>query len=82
MAKRGGKYCPKCGAGNDISDAYCIRCGYSFRRKGKKLNIKIIIILVIILLVAWAVMRFFLNESIIPEELIDILKNITGNRTG
>lgn len=80
--KKRGKFCPKCGARNDIGDSYCIRCGYSFRKRGKKLNVKSIILLIIILLIAWVVIRILLNQSIIPQGLIDILKNITSNKTG
>jgi ribosomal protein L40E len=81
MVKRGTKkFCPRCGAQNNINDAYCIRCGYSFRGK-KKSSSKTILILIIIFLIAWILLRIYLNKSIIPTELIDIIKNITSNKT-
>jgi uncharacterized paraquat-inducible protein A len=91
MAKRlklekGKKFCPRCGAVNNVEDAYCIRCRYDFRqgakkRKGKNSFGKIILVLIIIA-AAWAALRIFLKKPIIPTELIDIVKNITLPKLG
>jgi len=81
MAKRGNKkFCPRCGTENDFSDAYCIRCGYNFAKK-KKSNPKTLLIVIVILILAWIGIRLYLNKSIIPTEFIDIIKNITSNKT-
>jgi len=81
MAKRGNKkFCPKCGTPNDFEDAYCIRCGFSFRKKKKKTNP--IIIVLIILITAWIILRIYLGKSLIPTEAIDFVKNIVTNKTG
>jgi ribosomal protein L40E len=82
MVKRGNKkFCPKCGAQNSPGDAYCIRCGHSFRR-GKKSNFRTILIVIIVLIAAWILLRTYLNKSIIPTELVEFIKNMTSSKTG
>jgi hypothetical protein len=71
------KFCPKCGAPNNITDAYCIKCGYSFRRGGKKSSSKTIIILIILLAIGWTAYRIFTGKPVIPQNLIDLAKNMT-----
>lgn len=81
MKKGNGKFCPRCGTQNNFNDAFCIRCGHNIGRqqKGKKKNSLLIIILVII--ACWIGLRVFLKKPIIPQELIDIIKNFTANKT-
>jgi uncharacterized membrane protein YvbJ len=82
MAKRGNKkFCPKCGTTNEIDDAYCIKCGYNFKKRNKS-KINPIIIILIILIVAWIFWRTFSNKSLIPTEIIDLVKNITSIKLG
>ncbi len=83
--KKHKKFCPKCGTPNDVSDLYCVHCGYSFKRKKEGLNLKSIIFVIILLLAAWAVIRILLKKPIIPQELIgwfDTLKNMTASKAG
>ncbi len=83
MKKRGEKYCPRCGTPNNTNASYCIHCGYSFRgRRRKKLSLKTIILLIIIVLIAWILLRIFSNQEVVPPELMDLFRNITGNSTG
>jgi len=76
------KFCPRCGAQIHISDGYCTRCGYSFRGRGKKSNFKTIIIAVIILAIAWVLIRTITKQDIIPSGLMSLFKNMTSNKTG
>jgi len=81
MAKRGTKkFCPKCGTQNNFEDTYCIRCGYNFARR-KKSSFRTLLIIIIIAITAWVLLRLYLNKPIIPTEFIDIIKNITSNKT-
>jgi predicted nucleic acid-binding Zn ribbon protein len=77
------KYCPRCGALIHAGDAYCIRCGYSFKvRQGKKMNLKTIIIAVVVLLIFWIGIRLITKRPIIPNGIIDFFKIMTSNKTG
>lgn len=81
MQKRG-KFCPRCGTSNSISDAYCIRCGYSFRRKKKKAGLTQILIAILIGIALWIGLRLILKKPIIPTEFIDLVKNMTFSGEG
>jgi predicted nucleic acid-binding Zn ribbon protein len=82
MVKRGNvKFCPRCGTPNNIGDAYCIKCGYSFKRR-KTSGSKTFLIVIILLIIAWIALRIFLKKPIIPTELIDLVKNMTSTKTG
>jgi predicted nucleic acid-binding Zn ribbon protein len=74
------KFCPRCGTANNASDAYCVKCRYDFRRKGKNSSLKTIIILLIVLLVAWIIYRIFTGKPIIPTGLLDLIKNMTTTK--
>jgi uncharacterized membrane protein YvbJ len=74
------KFCPRCGAQNHATDAFCIRCGYNFSRR-KKTNWGPIIIVLLLLVVGWVVLRTFMKLPIIPPEVIDWAKNLMGNKT-
>lgn len=69
------KFCPECGAELKTGDDYCIRCGYSFKKRKKKLNIKTIIILIVAFLVLWTIIRIITGKPVIPQTLIDIFTN-------
>ena len=79
------KFCPRCGTTLNLVDSYCIRCGYSFRVKNKKLSFFQILTILIVLAVIWIGIRFFLNKPIIPTEIIDFVKGFVfgvTNKTG
>jgi hypothetical protein len=75
------KFCPRCGTPNNLVDAYCIKCGYSFRRRRRKSGFGRILILILIIIAAWVGLRLFLGKPIIPTEFIEIIKNMTSNKT-
>ncbi len=77
MIKKKKKFCPKCGAGLNEKDKYCINCGYNFKKR-KKIKISKILIYIIIIIILWTVIRLSLGKEIIPQPLVDILKNKTG----
>lgn len=77
------KYCPRCGALIHAGDTYCIRCGYSFRRRarGNKTSLRTIIIAIIVLVVIWSAVRLLTKQPIIPSGVVDFFKNVTSNKT-
>ena len=75
MAKRVDKtkkFCPTCGTQNNIQDAFCIKCGYSFFKKKKKIDLKSLVIVLIVLAALWIALRLSLNRPIIPTGLFDL----------
>ena len=78
------KFCPRCGALIHVGDTYCIRCGYSFRGRARRMKTspRTIIIAVAVLLGIWVVVRILTKQPIIPEGVVDFFKNITSNKTG
>jgi hypothetical protein len=78
---KGSKFCPKCGTANNASDAFCIKCGYSFRKSGKKSSFKTLFILVVLLAVGWVGYRIFTGKPIIPDNLLNLVKNMSSNKT-
>lgn len=73
------KYCPKCGVENNISDAYCINCGFSFvKRKKKKINWVLAIILILIFL--WIFYTTLTKQALIPEKVTDLLKGFNFSK--
>jgi ribosomal protein L40E len=76
------KFCPRCGTQNNIRDAYCIKCGYSFRRKREKTSLKTILIVLLVIIGGWIALRIYLKQPIIPQEFIDLIKNMSSNKTG
>jgi len=78
------KYCPRCGALIHAGDTYCIRCGYSFRVRARRMttNLRTIIITVAVLLGVWVVVRILTKQPIIPEGVVDFFRNISSNKTG
>ena len=78
------KYCPRCGALIHAGDAYCIRCGYDFRTRARRIktNPRTIIIAVVALLTFWIGIRLITKQPIIPTAIIDFFRNITSNKTG
>jgi predicted nucleic acid-binding Zn ribbon protein len=76
------KYCPRCGALVHAGDAYCIRCGYSFKARGKRTDLRSISIVVIILLIFWIVIRIITKRPIIPPTILNFFKNMSINKTG
>jgi ribosomal protein L40E len=81
MKKIGSKFCPRCGTQNSLTDSYCIKCGYSFRR-AKKSNLKTIIFIIILLVIGWIAFRTLTNQPIIPAGLSNIFQNSSYNSTG
>jgi len=82
--QRNKKFCPRCGALIHAGDTYCIRCGYSFRVRARRIktNPRTIFIAVGVLLGIWIVVRILTKQPIIPEGVVDFFKNITSNKTG
>ncbi len=78
VIKKRGKYCPKCGAKLKQKDQYCTACGYSFKKRKKELNIRNLIILIIIIIVAWLLIRLISGNPLIPQPLLDIFTNNTS----
>lgn len=74
------KFCPRCGAQNHATDAFCIRCGYNFSRR-RKTNLGSIILVLILVIVGWIVLRTFLNKPIIPPELMTWIKSLFNTKT-
>lgn len=75
--KKGTKFCPKCGAELKEDDTFCTSCGYNFeQRKKKKFNIKMIIAVIILFIIAFLAIRYFQGKPIIPN--IGFFKNMTG----
>ena len=73
------KFCPRCGAQLNLADSYCIRCGYSFKQRKKKINLAQIFVVMLVLLGMWCAIRIFLNKPIIPVGVLDFLKTILAN---
>ncbi|MFA5071371.1 MAG: zinc ribbon domain-containing protein [Candidatus Pacearchaeota archaeon] len=73
------KFCPRCGTANKLTDAYCIKCGYAFRRR--KSSFTTIILLIILLIAGWIAFRLFTNQSIIPTQIVNLFQNSTSNLT-
>lgn len=82
MKKGDRKFCPKCGFQAKRDDVYCIRCGYNFIKRGKKMDLKTIIIIILIILTSWVLIRIFLKKPIISPEIINIIKNLTLLKRG
>jgi len=81
MAKQR-KFCPRCGKSADSGDSYCIKCGHSFTGRRKSSSSKTIIIALIVILVLWVGIRLYLKQPIIPEGLIETIKNIFAKKAG
>jgi len=79
------KFCPRCGTPLNLIDAYCIKCGYSFIKKSKKLNLGQILAILFFLAMAWIGIRLLLNRPIIPQEIGNFTKSFVymlTNKTG
>jgi hypothetical protein len=72
------KFCPRCGTPNSLVDSYCIKCGYSFRKRGKKIGFMQIFIVILLVIAGWVGLRMFLKKPIIPTEFIELIKNMTA----
>jgi predicted nucleic acid-binding Zn ribbon protein len=71
------KFCPRCGTPNNLVDAYCIKCGYNFKKRRKKSGFMQILVVILLIAAAWVGLRLFLKKPIIPTEFIDLVKNMT-----
>jgi hypothetical protein len=76
----GRKFCPRCGTANNATDAYCMKCGYSFKRTAKKSSFRTILILLIVLLIGWSAYRIFIGKPVIPTELLNLVKNMSSSK--
>lgn len=75
------KFCPVCGTQLKASDAYCLRCGYSFEARRKKSRKAIkwrnIILMIIVLALIYFGIRYYYGQAIIPVSLEDALNFTT-----
>jgi len=78
LRRKRGRYCPKCGASLRQRDLYCTSCGYSFKRRRRGFNLKNLIIVIIIFLVVWTIIRMIVGKPVVPQPLLDIIKNSTA----
>jgi predicted nucleic acid-binding Zn ribbon protein len=78
--KKDVKFCPRCGTPNNLADAYCIKCGYSFRKRGKKVGLIQILVVILLVIAGWVGLRIFLKKPIIPTEFVELIKNMTSPR--
>ncbi|MBM3232188.1 zinc ribbon domain-containing protein [Candidatus Pacearchaeota archaeon] len=83
MSKKGGKqdhkFCPVCGISLQITDTFCIKCGYSFAEranKNKKSKKRNAIIIITLLIVAYFGLRYANGQTIIPKSFADALRTI------
>lgn len=76
--KKGVKYCPKCGSTLKEADKFCIKCGYSFEKRKKKLNLKALIIAIVIIIIAWILIRLIAKQPIIPNPFGALFGNKTA----
>jgi len=77
--KKGVKYCPQCGIELSEKDKYCIKCGYSFEKRKRKINVRNLIILIIVVIIIWILIRLLTGNTVIPKSIVDILtKNATN----
>jgi hypothetical protein len=76
----GRKFCPKCGTANNATDAYCMKCGYNFRRTGRKSSFRTILILLIVLLIGWSAYRIYTGKPVIPTELLNLIQNMSSTK--
>ena len=72
-----GKFCPRCGTRNNPGDAYCISCGFAFRGARRRSGLNPIVTILILLILGWIFYRTFLKQPLIPQELLNLTKNIT-----
>lgn len=75
------KFCPRCGSVLKATDAYCIRCGYSFvsRVKKNKANwMRLILILIILAAAYLGIRKFVLHKPILPDFSALFKLNKTG----
>ena len=75
------KFCPVCGTQLRIDDAFCLKCGYSFtarnKRISRRLNWKNLILLLIVLIAAYVGLRYTNGQPLIPTSFYDAF-NFTG----
>jgi hypothetical protein len=74
---KGRKFCPRCGTANNATDAYCMKCGYSFRGARKKSSFRTILILLVILAIGWTAYRIFTGKPVVPDNLLNLIKNMS-----
>ena len=74
------KFCPRCGTPNNLVDAYCIKCGYNFKKRRKKSSFAQLLVIILIMLAAWAGLRIYLGKPIIPTEFIELVKKMIPAR--
>jgi len=75
------KFCPRCGTSNNLQDGYCIKCGYSFKQRGKKSNPAQIFVVLLVLVGLWCAIRIFLKKPIIPTEVLNFVKTLFASFT-
>jgi len=73
------KFCPVCGTRLNLTDTFCIKCGYSFQvrnEKNKKTNKRNIWIIVGLLVVAYFGLRYANGQTWIPVSFKDALRTL------
>lgn len=73
------KFCPVCGMKLNLSDTFCIKCGYSFEAratKNKKSKKKNLILIISLLVICYLGLRYANGQTWIPTSFADALRTI------
>lgn len=75
------KFCPVCGTKLQMSDTFCLRCGYSFavrqeKNKNKKVNLRNTIIVLGLLVLIYFGLRYSAGQTLWPRSFADALNTL------
>lgn len=73
------KFCPSCGMKLQLTDTFCVKCGYSFAERSnqkKKIKKRNVWIIVSILVIAYFGLRYANGQTLIPRSFADALRTI------